>query len=115
MAFDQGFIAVWTACVFPFADPAWEIAGVNVAKSGLAADFDGPQQVFGICVAGYVVLHFVVAVEGGDVPRDVRGDSREEFGEAAEFVGVVVEAGDEEGDDFEPESRLVNAADAVED
>src|SRR5580698_11504456 len=50
VAFDQGFIAVGASRVFPFADHAGEIAGVDVAKSGLAADFDGAQQVFGVGV-----------------------------------------------------------------
>ena len=38
-----------------------------------------------------------------------------EFGEAPEFVGRVVEAGDQERDDFQPEAHVMNAADAVED
>src|SRR5580658_1859214 len=104
--------AVGASRVFPFADHAGEIAGVDVAKSGLAADFDGAQQVFGVGVAR--IGHLIVAVEGGDVPGNVGGDLREEFGEAAEFVGVVVEAGDQERHDFEPQSRLMDAADAIE-
>ena len=101
--------------VFPAADLAGEVSGVDVAEAGLAADVRGLQEIFGGGVAGNVILHFVIAVEGGYVPGDVWRNLREEFGEAAEFVGEIVEAGDEEGDDFEPEAHLVNAANAVED
>ena len=88
--------------VFPAADLAGKVSGVDVAEAGLAADFDGLQQICNVGVAGDIILHFVVAVEGGHVPRNVWRDSGEKFGEAAEFTGIVVEAGDEEGDDFEP-------------
>ena len=115
VALDQSLVALRTARVFPLADHAGKIAGIDVAKSGLAADFDGAQQVFRIRVAGDIVLHLVVAVKGGDVPGNVGRDARQEFGEAAKFVGVVVEAGDEKRDDLEPEPRLMNAADAIED
>jgi len=101
---------VRTASVFPGADLAGEIAGVDVAKAGLAADFDGAEKVVRGGVAGDIVLHFVIAVKGGDVPGNVGRNSGEEFGEAAEFVGRVVEAGDEKGDDFEPETYFINAA-----
>ena len=101
--------------VFPAADLAGKVSGVDVAEAGLAADFDGLQKIFNVGVAGDIVLHFVIAVKGGYVPGNVWRDSGEKFGEAAEFAGIVVEAGDEEGDDFEPETHLVNAANAVED
>ncbi len=39
------------ACVFPIADHAGKIAGVDVAQAGLVADFDGAQQVFGVGIA----------------------------------------------------------------
>ena len=101
------------ARVFPGADCAGEIAGVDVAKAGLAGDFDGLQKIVGGGVARGG--HFVIAVEGSDVPGDVGRNSGEEFGEAAEFVGRVIEAGDEEGDDFEPQAHSVDAANTFED
>src|SRR5580704_319890 len=114
-AFDQSCMALRAARVFPGADHAGKIASIDVAEARLAADFDGAQQVFGIRVARDIVLHFVVAVKGGDVPGNVRRDSGQEFGKAAQLVGGIVEAGDEEGDDLEPEPHLVDTADAVED
>jgi len=115
VALDQSFIALRAARVFPLADHAGKVAGVDVAKAGLATDFDGAEQVFDVRVARDIVLHFVVAVEGGDVPGDIGGDAGQEFGEAAQFVGIVIEAGDQERDDFEPEAHCVNAANAFED
>src|SRR6266851_8970857 len=112
---DYGVVAVRTARVFPFADHAGKISSVDVTKARLAADFDGAQQVVSGRVARDIVLHLIVAVEGGHVPGDVGRDAGEEFGEAAEFVVAVVEAGDEQRDDLEPEAHLMGAADAVED
>ena len=87
VALDQSFMALRAARVFPLADHAGKIAGVDVAEARLAADFDGLQQIFDSGVAGDIVLHFVIAVKGGDVPRDIGRDAGEEFGEAAQFVG----------------------------
>ena len=66
--------------VFAFAYFAGEIAGVDVTESGVAADFGSLQQVFCVCVSRYVVLHFVIAVEGGYVPGDIGLDGCQEFG-----------------------------------
>ncbi len=41
VALDQSFAALWAARVFPWADHAGKIAGVDVAKPRVAADFDG--------------------------------------------------------------------------
>ena len=115
VAFDQSFAAVRAARVFPLGDLAGEIAGIDVAEAGLAADFDGAEKVVRGGVARDIVLHFVVAVKGGDVPGNVRRNAGQEFGEAAQFVGGIVEAGDQKRDDFEPETHFVHAANGVED
>ena len=115
VAADQGLTALRTARIFPLADHAGEVASVDVTQSGGLADFGGTQQIFGSGVALTVPLHFVVGVKCGDVPWNVAGDAGEEFGEAAQLVGGVVEAGDEQRHDLKPQSHLVNAADAVED
>ena len=112
---DQSLTALRAACIFPMTDHAGKITGVDVAQSRRPANFGGLQKIFDGGVALVSSLHFVVAVEGGHVPRDVGGDAREKFGEAPQFVGGIVEAGDEQGDDLQPQSHLVNAADAVED
>src|SRR5580704_12082623 len=105
VALDQRLLALRTARVFPRADQTGKIASIDVAKTRLAADFAGSQQVFRVRVAG--IGHFVVAVKGGDMPRNVGRDAGKEFGEAAQFVGGVVEAGDEKRDDLKPEAQVV--------
>jgi hypothetical protein len=114
LALDQSLAALRTARVLPIADHARKIAGVDVAQAGLAADIDGAQEVVGGGVARDIVLHFVVAVKSRDVPGNVGRDAGEEFGEAAQFVGGIVEAGDEQRDDLKPQAHLVDAADALE-
>src|SRR5208283_2689277 len=59
--------------------------------------------------------HFVVAVEGGYMPGNTGRDAGQECGEAAQFVGRIVEAGNEERDDLKPQAHVMDAADAVED
>jgi len=112
VALDQRFVTSWAARVFPLANHAGKVAGVDVAKAGLAADFDGAEQIFRVRVtrAG----HFVIAMKSGDVPGNVGRNARQKFGEAAQFVIAVVEAGNEKCNDFEPEPHLVDAADALE-
>src|SRR5579863_8241732 len=51
----------------------------------------------------------------GDVPGNVTRDAGNEFGEALQFIGGIVEAGNQEGDNFEPQAHLVDAADAIKD
>src|ERR1700722_15455220 len=65
VALDQSFAALRAARVFPIANRARKIAGVEVAQAGVLADFDGAQQVFGIRIARDIVLHLVVAVKCG--------------------------------------------------
>lgn len=101
--------------VFPAADLAGEVSGVDVAEAGLAADLDGLKKIVWARVSCDIVLHFIVAVKSGNVPGNVRRDVGNKFRELAKFVGIVIEAGDEERDDFKPEAHLVNAADTVED
>lgn len=100
VALYQSFVALRAAGIFPFADFAGKVSSVDVAEAGLAADFYGSEQIFRSGIAR--VGHLVVTVEGGDVPGNVGRDAGQEFGEAAKFVGRIVEAGDEQRDDFEP-------------
>ncbi len=110
---DQRLVALGAARVFPLFDHAGEIASVDVTEAGVAADLDRAQEIFDGRVS--LILHFVIGVKGSDVPGDVGRDAGHEFGELAKFVVGVVEAGDEQGDDLEPQSHRVDAADAVED
>jgi len=67
-------VALRAAGVFPGADPAGEIAGIDVAQAGGLADFGSLQQIFDVGIALAVSLHFVVAVKCGYVPRDIGRD-----------------------------------------
>src|SRR5207253_3564243 len=59
------------------ADGARDIARVNVAKSGAAADLVRAQELIGRGVR--VRGHLVVLVEGGYVPRDIGIDAGQKF------------------------------------
>jgi len=61
------------------------------------------------------VIHFVVGMEGGDVPGDVRGDAGDELSNILQFFGAVVESRDDQGDNLDPESHGFEALDGVED
>ncbi len=115
VAADQRLTALRTTGVFPMADHAGKIAGIDVTQSGGKADFGGAQQIFGSGVAVTIPLHLVVGVKCGHVPWNVCGNAGKEFREAAQFVAGVIEAGDEQRHDLQPQSHLVNATDAVED
>ena len=105
-------LAVVAAGVFPFADLAGEVAGVDVSDAGLLAVFDDVHQIIGRRAA-IAIGHFVIGMEGGDVPGHEGIDAGEEVGHAFEFVGIVAEAGDDEGDDFDPEVALLEHSDGV--
>jgi hypothetical protein len=115
VAADERFGALRAARVFVIADSARKISCIDVAQACLVADFGGAQKIFCRRIALAVTLHFVVGVEGSDVPGNFGRDTGDEFAEAAEFVVGIVEAGDEQRDDLKPQTQRVNAADAVED
>src|SRR5450631_130792 len=112
---DQSLAASRAACVFPMSDLAWKIAGIDVTQPRCLTNFGSLEQVFGSGVSLAVSLHFVVGVKGSDVPRDVGRYPGDEIREAAKFIWGVIEAGDQQRNDLEPQSHLVNPADAVED
>ena len=58
--------------------------------------------------------HFVIRMEGRDVPGNIGGDAGQEFGNGAQFGVGIVEAGDYQRDHLQPESHLVDAADGIE-
>src|SRR5207237_4091504 len=59
--------------------------------------------------------HFVVFVERSDVPGYIGGDAGHEFGQATELIVRIVEAGDQQRNDFQPETHAVKTADGFED
>ena len=92
---------------------AGKIAGVDVTKARARPDLGGAQQVFGPRVAG--IGHLVVLVKRGDMPGNVCRNSGEKFRQPLQFVVGVVEAGNEQRNDLQPEAHRVQAADGVED
>src|SRR5262245_27165832 len=110
---DEGFLAAGAAGVFPGADLAGAVAGVDEVQPLLGADLGGADEHAAVGVGR--VGHLVVAVEAGDVPGDVAADRRQEAGRAAQLLFAVVEAGDDQRDDLHPDAALVDHADAVQD
>jgi len=110
-AFDEGGVAAGAMRVFAVAEAAGDVAGVDVAQSGFFSEVVGAYKRSGGRSAG--VLHFVVGMECGDVPGHVNGNARDELGDAAKFVVAVVEAGDDQRDDLDPESHVVQALDGL--
>src|SRR3954462_3558584 len=90
-----------------------QIAGIDVAEPGLLADLDSTQQGLDWSVGRF--FHLVVGMEGGDVPRDIRRDAGKKLGRALQLIRRVVETGDDERDDLEPEAHLVERADGPQD
>jgi hypothetical protein len=81
---------------------ARQVAGVDVAQTGGAARLRGAQQGGG----GGVVRrqHLVILVKCRHVPGDIGRDAGQEFGRGAQFLARIVEAGDHQGDHFQPEA-----------
>ena len=86
VALDQSFVALRAARVFPFADLAREGCRRRCSGGRTGGRFRRRAgDLRGSC-RGRLVVHFVIAVKGGDVPGDIGRDFGEEFGEAAQFV-----------------------------
>ena len=109
---DQRFRAMGAARVLPRLDDAGEIAGINVVQSGVSPDLDGAQKILDCGIS--LVLHFVIRMECGDMPWNIRRDAGDEVGKLAELIFRVVEAGDQQSDNLEPQPHRVDAANAVE-
>src|SRR6266852_1478459 len=91
ITFDQRFPALRAAGVFPFADAARQIPGIDEMEAFAGPDLRGANQMArgGIGRAG----HFVVLVKRGDVPRNVAAQAGDESRDGAQFLLAVVEAG----------------------
>src|ERR1700737_3843851 len=110
---DQGGLAAGAAGVLVSAHPAGQVAGVDVPEAGRPPDAAPPKQGLRRGVVG--ILHFVVLVEGGDVPGDAGRQAAQEAGDLPQLLVAVVESGDDQGHDLEPEAHLVHHSDAVDD
>jgi hypothetical protein len=71
--------AAWTPGVFEIAYPAIEISSIHVPQAGIVSDRSRSLQRGspGVCRTG----HFVTLMERGNMPRNIRGDARQESGE----------------------------------
>ena len=108
---DQQGIAMMAARVLQFPDLAREVAGVHVFQSRLFSDLNDPQKIICRCLA--MVHHLVVRMERSHVPRHERVDRGKKVGHAFEVIRRVAEAGDDEGDDLNPEAALLEHLDGA--
>src|SRR5262245_37461886 len=53
-------------------------------------------------------------MEGGDMPGNVGRDARKKPGESLELFVRIIETGNQEGHDLQPETHVVQALDCVE-
>src|ERR1051325_3845342 len=93
-AADEELVAARAVRPLAVADRAGDVAGIDEAQAGAAADGVRAQQRRRRRVA--VAGHLVVLVKGGDVPRDVAVDAGEELGDLRQLVVAVVELRDDE-------------------
>ena len=110
-AFDEQFAAVRAKSIFPLANAARQVAGVNKTQSFLDADFRRADEL--ARRSSRRVGDFVIGMKRRDVPRNVAADRGEEFRDGAQFVFAVVESGHDQRDDFQPQAAFVHHADAV--
>ena len=94
------------------ADGARDIAGIDVAQSGAPADLVGAQELFGRGIR--VRRHLVILMERRDVPRNVGIDARQELGDLRQLLVRIVEAGNDERDDLDPDAALLETLDRIE-
>src|SRR2546430_6083522 len=109
----QRRLARGAAGVFVAADPARKVAGIDVLQAGRLADRRRPEQGLRRRVVG--VLHLVILVEGGHVPWDAGREASEEPGDVPQLLVAVIEAGNDQRHDLEPEAHLVHHPNAVHD
>ena len=75
---DNRLAATMTARIFVTANHSRQVSSVNVTKPGLPSNCNGPQQIFRRGVVG--ISHFVVFVECGHMPGNVRRDAGKKIG-----------------------------------
>src|SRR5438105_7715844 len=109
----QRRLARGAAGVFVASDPARKIAGIDVLQAGRLTDRGSSEQ--GLRRGVVRVLHLVVLVEGGHVPGDAGREAGEEMRDVAQLFVAVIEAGNDQGDDLEPEAHLMHHPNAVHD
>src|SRR5713226_9702359 len=110
---DEKFPTVRATRVLPVTDHAWQIPGIDVAQACPLADLCCPHQGLG---AGVLWIgHFVVFVKGCYMPRNIRRHACQKLDQASQFVAGVVESGNHQSNDLQPEAYLVQASNGVQD
>src|SRR2546425_10767840 len=97
--------------VLPVADHAWQVPGIDVTQASPLADLCCPYQRLG---AGVLWIgHFVVFVKGSYMPRNIRRYARQKLGQASEFIVGVVEPGNHQGNNLQPEAHVVQLLNGI--
>src|SRR3974390_3415250 len=99
--------------VFEVVDLPRQVARVHVTKAISASDLRRLEQHVNRRIRR--LLHLVVAVKCGDMPRNIRRDAGDKCGQAFEFVARAVEARNEQRDDLDPKLHRMEAPNRVED
>src|SRR5712692_10351336 len=110
---DQKFPTVRATRVLPVTDHAWQIPGIDVTQASLLADLCCPHQGLGSGVLW--IGHFVVFVKGCYMPRNIRRHARQKLGKASQFIAGVVEPGNHQRNDLQPEAHLVQLSNGIQD
>src|SRR5229473_3214372 len=110
---DEKFPTVRATRVLPVTDHTWQIPGIDVPQASLLADLCCPHQRLG---AGVLWIgHFVVFVKSRYMPRNIRPHACQKLGQPSQFVAGVVEPGNHQRNDFQPEAHLVQPSNGIQD
>lgn len=105
LSLDQEVVAVMTAGAFAVGRGA--IADVDMMQSCVAADFVGSLKGVGRC--GGILCPFISGMESAYVPGDLGAQvGGDELGNLVEFGVGIVDAGDDEGGDLEPDCGVIS-------
>src|SRR5438132_8669863 len=96
---------------FAIAEGAGDIARIDVAQPCALTDLIRAEQMLR---SRRRVVHLVILVVRGDVPRNVDVDAREKLGDLRQLLIGIVEAGNDQRDDLYPDSALLESANGVE-
>jgi len=89
-------------------------AGAKAASQACPlADLSCPHQRLGADVLW--IGHFVIFVKGRYMPRNIRRHARQELGQPSQFVAGVVEPGNHQRNDLQPEAHLVQLSNGIQD
>src|SRR5947208_16660110 len=96
---------------FAISERTGDITRIDVTQSGALTDLVRASQMLR---PRRLVVHLVILVVRGDVPRDVDVDAREKLGDLRQLFIGVIEARDHQRYDLDPDSALLESADRVE-